>query len=118
MSREADPSLSCAGLQKHTMPSSREDLDSMTHGRPQFTTTHWSVIARAGHSDSPQVQAALAEFCQTYWSGSAQAPDDFVAGQPVQPLTHPLDLLRQDQIRRDFSQRREHETAEMRSGVR
>jgi RNA polymerase sigma factor (sigma-70 family) len=33
----------------------------------QFATTHWSVIARAGRSDSPEAQAALAELCQAYW---------------------------------------------------
>jgi RNA polymerase sigma-70 factor (ECF subfamily) len=32
-----------------------------------FTTTHWSVVLRAGRSESPAAQAALAELCQAYW---------------------------------------------------
>ena len=49
------------------MSSSPENLESVARGPAQFTTTHWSVIARAGRSDSPEAQAALAELCQAYW---------------------------------------------------
>jgi RNA polymerase sigma-70 factor (ECF subfamily) len=66
MSREADPFVLCAGLPQKTMPASDENLDSVAHGPAQFTTTHWSLIARAGGSDSPQAHAALAELCQAY----------------------------------------------------
>ena len=32
-----------------------------------FATTRWSVVLRAGRSDTTRAQAALAELCQTYW---------------------------------------------------
>ncbi len=32
-----------------------------------FLTTRWSVVLRAGRSDTTRAQAALAELCQTYW---------------------------------------------------
>jgi DNA-directed RNA polymerase specialized sigma24 family protein len=35
--------------------------------RPAFVTTHWSVVATAGRSDTPRAQAALEKLCQTYW---------------------------------------------------
>ena len=34
---------------------------------PVFVSTHWSVVLRAGRSDSPEAQAALAELCRNYW---------------------------------------------------
>ena len=42
----------------------------MTNNEPPndfFATTHWSVVVRAGRSDTTRAQAALAELCQTYW---------------------------------------------------
>jgi len=36
-------------------------------GKTCFTTTHWSVVLRAGRKDSPQAAAALDQLCQTYW---------------------------------------------------
>jgi RNA polymerase sigma factor (sigma-70 family) len=35
--------------------------------RPQFATTHWSVVLAAGKSSSPQHEQALSTLCQTYW---------------------------------------------------
>ena len=32
-----------------------------------FTTTHWSVVLRAGHGDLPQAAEALDFLCQSYW---------------------------------------------------
>lgn len=32
-----------------------------------FATTHWSVVAAAGQSTSPDVQAALEKLCRAYW---------------------------------------------------
>jgi RNA polymerase sigma-70 factor (ECF subfamily) len=32
-----------------------------------FPHTHWTVVLRAGRSDTTRAQAALAELCQTYW---------------------------------------------------
>lgn len=35
--------------------------------RPAFVTTHWSVVLKAGHADTPRARDALARLCQTYW---------------------------------------------------
>jgi len=37
--------------------------------RPQqgFATTHWSVVLRAGDSQSPEAALAMEELCRTYW---------------------------------------------------
>ena len=35
--------------------------------RPAFVTTHWSVVVKAGRSDTPRAQAALEKLCRTYW---------------------------------------------------
>lgn len=32
-----------------------------------FATTHWSVVVRAGDSQSPEAASALERLCQTYW---------------------------------------------------
>ena len=32
-----------------------------------FATTHWSVIAAAADTESPQAQEALADLCRAYW---------------------------------------------------
>ncbi len=34
--------------------------------RQSFATTHWSVVAAAGDSASPEAQAALEKLCQAY----------------------------------------------------
>jgi RNA polymerase sigma factor (sigma-70 family) len=44
------------------MPGSPKDAR-----RPVFVTTHWSVVANAGQSDSTRAQSALAGLCETYW---------------------------------------------------
>jgi RNA polymerase sigma-70 factor (ECF subfamily) len=36
-------------------------------GAGVFATTHWSVIVRAGDSQSPEATAAMERLCQTYW---------------------------------------------------
>jgi RNA polymerase sigma factor (sigma-70 family) len=36
-------------------------------GSPVFATTHWSVVLRAGRSDTTRARDALASLCQTYW---------------------------------------------------
>jgi RNA polymerase sigma-70 factor (ECF subfamily) len=33
----------------------------------QFVTTSWTILARAGNSDSPEARRSLAELCQAYW---------------------------------------------------
>jgi RNA polymerase sigma-70 factor (ECF subfamily) len=35
--------------------------------RPQFATTHWSVVLAAGKSSSAQQKQALETLCQSYW---------------------------------------------------
>jgi RNA polymerase sigma factor (sigma-70 family) len=32
-----------------------------------FATTHWSVVVRAGDSQSPEAAAAIERLCRTYW---------------------------------------------------
>jgi RNA polymerase sigma-70 factor (ECF subfamily) len=36
-------------------------------GGSAFAATHWSLVLRAGQSDTPRAQDALAKLCQTYW---------------------------------------------------
>ena len=38
-----------------------------TRQPPSFTTTHWSVVLRAGVTDSPTAAQALDQLCRTYW---------------------------------------------------
>jgi RNA polymerase sigma-70 factor (ECF subfamily) len=42
---------------------------SESSGQPAgvFATTHWSVVVRAGDSQSPEAASALERLCQTYW---------------------------------------------------
>lgn len=35
--------------------------------RPEFLTTHWSVVLGAARNDTTHARAALARLCQTYW---------------------------------------------------
>jgi RNA polymerase sigma factor (sigma-70 family) len=41
-------------------------IPNQTH-QGKFTTTHWSVVAAAARSDSPEAQQAMEELCRTYW---------------------------------------------------
>ncbi len=36
-------------------------------GNPQFQTTHWSLVAAAGHGQPVEARAALEELCTAYW---------------------------------------------------
>src|SRR5579862_1024232 len=36
-------------------------------GAGVFATTHWSIVVRAGDSQSPESMAAMERLCQTYW---------------------------------------------------
>lgn len=49
------------------MHSSEPDSPNSTRHRPQFTTTHWSVVVAAGHNSSTHAAAALENLCQAYW---------------------------------------------------
>ena len=44
-----------------------ETASSTPPGANYFLTTHWSVVLRAGRSDSTCARDALAQLCQTYW---------------------------------------------------
>lgn len=33
----------------------------------EFTTTHWSVVLKAGRGDNSEASAALEQLCRTYW---------------------------------------------------
>ncbi len=35
--------------------------------KPQFATTHWSVVLAAGKTSSRQQKQALEVLCQSYW---------------------------------------------------
>jgi RNA polymerase sigma factor (sigma-70 family) len=41
--------------------------EPVSAGARQFATTHWSLVAAAGHGRSPESQVALAALCQAYW---------------------------------------------------
>jgi len=43
----------------------RDESDFQRNG--QFLTTHWSLVARAGESDSPAAREALEKLCRGYW---------------------------------------------------
>ena len=43
------------------------ESDNEISRRPAFVTTHWSVVLKAGRSDTTQARDSLAKLCQTYW---------------------------------------------------
>jgi RNA polymerase sigma factor (sigma-70 family) len=45
------------------------EQQSESQGQPDgvFRTTHWSVVVRAGDSQSPEAASALERLCVTYW---------------------------------------------------
>lgn len=47
------------------MPTSTTDASSRP--RNYFATTHWSLVLKAGRSDSTQARHALEKLCRTYW---------------------------------------------------
>jgi RNA polymerase sigma-70 factor (ECF subfamily) len=46
---------------------SESSADLRPPGSAQFTTTHWSVILKAGDGESPDALEALERLCRTYW---------------------------------------------------
>lgn len=46
---------------------SRNSSASNGHHNSAFAVTQWSIVQRAGQSDSPEADAALDKLCQTYW---------------------------------------------------
>lgn len=49
------------------MPAKGTRNSTTTRPRPQFTTTHWSVVLAAQDQASPESVAALETLCRTYW---------------------------------------------------
>jgi RNA polymerase sigma-70 factor (ECF subfamily) len=49
------------------MPTPEQRATAVQGGSGDFRTTHWSVVLRAGLSDSGLAQAALEDLCQGYW---------------------------------------------------
>jgi RNA polymerase sigma-70 factor (ECF subfamily) len=45
------------------------EKSSESSGQPVgiFATTHWSVVVRAGNSQSPEAASAMERLCRTYW---------------------------------------------------
>ena len=44
-----------------------DSSDHLTGAAREFTTTHWSVVVRAGGTDSAHAGQALDQLCRTYW---------------------------------------------------
>src|SRR5215472_3422133 len=49
------------------VPSSDPKPVQWTQSPPLFTTTHWSVVLRAGETNSPGAAQALDQLCRAYW---------------------------------------------------
>jgi RNA polymerase sigma-70 factor (ECF subfamily) len=49
------------------MPTPEPGPAAVQRGSGEFRTTHWSVVLRAGQSDSGLARAALEDLCQGYW---------------------------------------------------
>src|SRR5262249_32511535 len=41
--------------------------DASGEGKPVFSTTHWTVVLKAGDIESSHGRAALEKLCRTYW---------------------------------------------------
>jgi RNA polymerase sigma factor (sigma-70 family) len=51
---------------RQTAPESTSTRLEPPH-RPVFVTTHWSVVLKAGQSDTTRARAALENLCESYW---------------------------------------------------
>jgi len=49
------------------VPASDPEQAQWTQQPPVFSTTHWSVVLRAGTTDSASAAPALEQLCRTYW---------------------------------------------------
>ena len=49
------------------MPDALPNPAEVDSTRGTFSTTHWSVVLRAGHEFSPEAQEALENLCRIYW---------------------------------------------------
>jgi RNA polymerase sigma-70 factor (ECF subfamily) len=49
------------------MPASTAHASDVARPKNYFATTHWSVVLKAGRSDTTRARGALANLCQIYW---------------------------------------------------
>ncbi|MCZ7635084.1 MAG: hypothetical protein M5U12_02865 [Verrucomicrobia bacterium] len=49
------------------MSAAGPDQDPSSAHPAWFTTTHWSVVLDAGHSEPLRARAALEQLCRPYW---------------------------------------------------
>jgi len=49
------------------MPSTVSSHEETSRPQPYFATTHWSVVLKAGASDTTHARAALEKLCRTCW---------------------------------------------------
>jgi RNA polymerase sigma factor (sigma-70 family) len=49
------------------MPTPESAASEVVYHRPQFQTTHWSVVLAAGQAPSGEAHAALEKLCRAYW---------------------------------------------------
>ena len=55
------------GISPRGLPMSAQENQAGEFGAAHFATTHWSVVLRAGQSDSAAAATALGRLYQTYW---------------------------------------------------
>ena len=62
---------SIRGDYKDCQPASKgtecRTMDSAPENSPVFTTTHWSIVLKAGQRESQQADEALEKLCRAYW---------------------------------------------------
>lgn len=74
----------------------------------QFASTHWSLVAAAGHRDSPESAEALASLCHLYWYPLyAYARRSMPTAEDAQDLTQEFfaKLLEKEYLRQADPQR-------------
>ena len=49
------------------MSAFNENEDSVPPGAREFATTRWTIVLKAGRSDTTQARDALAKLCRAYW---------------------------------------------------
>jgi RNA polymerase sigma factor (sigma-70 family) len=49
------------------IPMSDPEREPPPHFAAEFSTTHWSVVLRAGEGSSPEARQALEQLCAAYW---------------------------------------------------
>lgn len=55
------------GYAARVPPPAERSTPESAKPRDFFATTQWTIVLRAGHSDTTRAQEALAQLCRTYW---------------------------------------------------